>query len=474
MSALLLSAGRSSFSGSLWGAYDVDLPLNIASCLAYLEQEGCPADVDDLQLVRDPVGHVASLPLERYQWVGISANLVNTSHAYDIAKAIRAKAPALPIVAFGIFNILGKRLLEECGALDAVVVGEEENTLLDIAKRASSTMPWSEITGMLYRAPSGELLKTPPRPQEENLDRFPLPARDRFKLSSYYPSPGKYKHLPQFTLLTSRGCYAACIFCSRLAGKGVRYRSAENVFAEIHDLYHRYNAKEIYFLDDIVTGDRTRMVKILDLMREHKIRVPLRVTSRVDDVDDELLRMLKDAGTYSMGYGMESGDDSILKLNMKDITTAQIEEAVRLTKKHGLEVRGFFMLNMAGDTIATTEKTLRFIDKLDLDLLNLQISYPWPGTALYHYVNKKCTWGPAKWDNWENCSGSAVTFTQNDLTPEYLEKTYRETLRKFYFRSRFMWNWAKRIQSFHDLKYSALQCAHLAHDVFLPATRATR
>lgn len=457
---LLVSTGHPFFKGALWGAYDVEFPLNVASIAAFLEKNGVPVDVVDMQVIVEPLERLKGMDFGEYCLVGLSSNLGNAYNAYKVASLIKSKSPDVPVFGFGGFAILKDIMLRECGEIDFVVYGEDEHTALELARCVSGGGGLSAVKGLIHRA-GGGISVNPPREFEKNPDVFPFLARHKFDMNKYRTTPGKYLVMPQHLMLSSRGCNRGCFFCPQLGGRGIRYRSPANIVAEIDELQGKYGAKEIYFLDDTFTADRDRVLEFADRMKKRGRGIYLRAASRIDTVDDEVLSRLKAVGLYSIGYGIESGDDGVLKFNRKGITVAQVRDAVAMTKKAGIETRGFFMLNLPGDTVETTERTVGFIRELDLDLINIQITYPWPNTEMRAFIKANYAIDEALWDNWECSDGDDVLFTQSDLTAEYLKATYKRVIRGQYINPRFIYNWAKRLRTFDDWKYSFLQFASL-------------
>ncbi|MEW5692096.1 MAG: B12-binding domain-containing radical SAM protein [Candidatus Hydrogenedentota bacterium] len=443
MKTLLLSVGRPFFRGALWGAYDFELPLNVAYVASFLSKNFIPVDVVDFQIYKNPIKKLKSINFNEYRIIGINSDLGSTYSAYQLAKLIKEKYQIL-IFAFGVYTVLKEIIFEECNYIDFVIHGEEEHSVLKLVTSIASG----------HNPESRTILQSE---YETNLDIFPFPSRDKFELKRYFPSPGKYYVLPQFPILSSRGCNWRCFFCSNLRGKGIRFRSAENIVEEIDELQSKYKAREINFVDDNLTADRERVLKFIELMRKRKNKIYIRACSRIDTVDKEVLKGLKEIGLYSIGYGIESGVDEILKFNNKGITTNQIEKTLRLTQELGLEKRGFFMLNLPGDNRLTTEETLKFIKKLKLDLVNVQITYPWPGTEMREFVKNNYKINETLWNNWEACDGDDVLFLQSDLTTNYILNTYKKIIREHYLNPKFIFRWLKRLKSFHDLKYSFLQ-----------------
>ncbi|MBW1699115.1 MAG: radical SAM protein [Deltaproteobacteria bacterium] len=459
MNILLISAGSSSFKGALWGAYDFDLPLNVAYVAAYLEANGLSVTVCDLQLPGVDINCLLEQKdIHRFSFIGISANLSSYRQAYQTALFLRNRHYAGFIFIFGPLGLyLQEMIFDECPGIDFVIYGEEEPTILDLIRNYAAPQG---VKGICYLK-DDQIKKSPSRRYLSDLDTLPFPARGKFNINRYFPSPGKYYVLPQITMLSSRGCNYHCLFCEKTGGSELRFRRAENIFLEIEEVVSRYGAREICFVDEIFGSNKEETLKLCELLIKKNFGIYLRISTRVDFIDREILTALKRAGLYSVGVGIESGSDQILKYNNKQITTSQVRQTIKLIKSLDLETRGYFMINMPGETKESIKQTKDFIDELKLDLVNVQIAYPYPNTAFRKLAERKYRIIEDKWNRWELSDGDDVVFTQSDLTEAYLKMEYRNIIRRNFLNPRFIARWLKRIKTFHDFKYSFLQFLNL-------------
>jgi len=455
----LISAGRSSFKGALWGAYDFDLPLNVAYAAAYLEKYGHTATVADLQFPEIRPDHfLAKTDFHPFDIIGISAILSSYRLAYNLVTGLRQEGYTGTIFIFGPLGLYLKgRILDDCPGVDVVVWGEEEPTILDLVENDARR---NHVKGISYRE-DGSAKETLPRGYMDDLDSLPFPARDKFDVDRYFPSPGKYYRLPQISMLSSRGCDYRCLFCEKTGGMRLRSRSAENIAAEIDKVVIDHGAREICFIDEMFGADRSETLKLAERLSRRNDRIRLRISTRIDHVDREVLTELKQAGLYSVGFGIESGSDAVLKYNKKHITAQRVREKVSMIRSLGLETRGYFMINMPAETRERLEQTRRFIKELNLDLVNVQIAYPFPNTPFRRLVERNHQPVKEKWNRWECSDGDDVVFTQSDLTAAYLKSEYRDIIRSNYLNLRFIIGWLKRIKTYHDFKYAFLQFMNL-------------
>ncbi|MGQ9691636.1 MAG: B12-binding domain-containing radical SAM protein, partial [Thermoproteota archaeon] len=252
--------------------------------------------------------------------VGITAVTATVKTTFCYIKAIKKLLPnALIVIGGPHATFMPEQTLMECAELDVVVRGEGEETLSEIVDtyEVKGLEGLGEVKGITYRK-SGVIKENAARPFIENLDSLPFPARHLIPFEAY-----RVMGSPIGDMITSRGCPFFCGFCSssRLMGKRYRRRSASNVVDEIEELVYKYEVRDIEFIDDIFTLDRKRVEEIVKAIKERKLDVNFATSSRVDTIDSNLLRMLKNAGLSTIFYGTESGSDRVLRLMEKGITT---------------------------------------------------------------------------------------------------------------------------------------------------------
>ena len=189
--------------------------------------------------------------------------------------------------------------------------------------------------------------------------------------------------------MTSRGCPFACDFCSRpVFGNEFRTRTASNVADEIEEV-HSLGYERVWFADDCFTLKRKRLLGICDELIKRRLKIGWECLSRVDTLDLEVAAKMKKTGCLRIFFGIESGNNSILALMEKQITTKQADEAVRLCKRNGIKAGAFFILGYPGENDKTILDTVRFASSLPLDYLSFTLPYPIPGTPLFERLSDK-------------------------------------------------------------------------------------
>jgi radical SAM superfamily enzyme YgiQ (UPF0313 family) len=373
-----------------------------------------------------------------YDVVGVSITTMTSSSGYDIVRIVKKMSPKTIVVIGGSHTMaLGKEIFDECKEIDFIVFGEGEITIKELMKTIEEKGDLHKVKGIGFKE-KGKIVITETREMIENLDEIPLPAYHLFDVKRYVPIAGMFKKLPFANMVSSRGCPYDCLFCNKQVwGYKLRMRSPKSIIEEIKYLVKTYDIRELAFFDDTFTIDRDRTIEICRLIKEQAPGLIWKCSTRVNVVDLELLKIMKDSGCYSIGYGIESGNQDILNRVNKQITLEQSRSAIKWTKQVGIETRCYFMLNLPGDTIETTEQTLKFSKELDPDFVGFEITHPYPNTKLWKEIENNPTKYKIvkeKWRDWSAQTGNEIIFTQDGLPVEYIKKAYVRAIRGFYLR----------------------------------------
>lgn len=270
-------------------------------------------------------------------------------------------------------------------SFDIVGIGEGEETMLELSKAFKNGKTLKNIKGIAYKE-NGVIVFAPPRDFIEKLDDIPFPARDMFDNQTYKTYYSKNFGYTTTSIMTSRGCPFECDFCSRpVFGNGFRSRTAKNIVEEVQAV-HDLGYERVWFADDCFTLGRTRFLDICNELIRRCLDIGWECLSRVDTIDEEVAEKMKKAGCVRVFFGIESGNDSVLKIMKKQITIKQAKEAVQTCKKAGIQVGAFFILGYPGETDKTILDTVNFASSLPLDYLSFTFPYPIPGTPLFERV----------------------------------------------------------------------------------------
>jgi len=384
------------------------------------------------------------------KYIGISAVTPLISSALSLAELIKKKFPEKIIILGGPHaSLLPKETLEAGKDVDYIIKGEGEERIVSLIDYLEGKKNQEELDGIVFR--KGEeiidlsLIKT-----IENLDNLPFPDRELIPFEKYSQNLDSQRK-PACTMITSRGCPFSCIYCSKpIFGKRLRQRSPENIIEEIEYLKEKYKVKEIIFYDDSFTINKEQTIKLCQLIIDKKIDISFKCETRVNLVDKDLLLLMKKAGCYLLGFGIESGSQRVLDILKKGITIEQVKEAVKITKEAGIDVLGYFMIGVPGETEQEIKKTIDFSKELNLDYAQFSIATAYPGTELYQISKDRVG---SDWSKSFYALGEKQSVSLSGVEAEKLNYYLKKAYYSFYFRPSFIFNKIKRINSFSTLKH---------------------
>jgi anaerobic magnesium-protoporphyrin IX monomethyl ester cyclase len=320
------------------------------------------------------------LEREKPDIVGITSNSFTFLHTKKIAQTIKKITPNTKIVIGGPQATLYPRETMFNLEFDVAIHGEAEISLPNLIGNISKEN-FKDINGISYR--EGEnVIVNPPEKLIKNIDSIPFPARHLMPMKKYFSPIAR--EVPYHMMITSRGCPFSCTYCAPIGGKKFRVRSPTNVVDEIEELTSEYGIKELQFYDDSFSVKKERVIQICDEIINRGLDFQWDARTRVDIIDEELLRKMKGAGCTRIRYGVEAGDQKVLDIMNKNITPEQVKEAVSLTKKvGGIEILTYFMIGTPGETLETIHKTISLAKELNTDHVRFNITNANPGTQMY-------------------------------------------------------------------------------------------
>ena len=330
---------------------------------------------------------------------------------------------------------------------DIVVRGEPELVLADLARALDGGSTFESVAGLSIKR-DDEVRHAPDRPPITDLDSLPFPARHLLPLDRYQSAVWGKK--PFTTMLTSRGCYYGCSYCPYRIGYGAKWRgrSPDNVVAEIEECVNRYKVREILFRDPLFTADKERALQICSLISERGLRVDWRCETRVDLLDEDMVRTFAQAGCKGINFGVESGNERILRdVGRKRIPAERLTKGFRRCRTEGIETLAFFIIGLPGETEETVAETVRLAIELDPDTAQFTAATPYPNTSYYHYLKKE---GLLKQD-WSLFTSRAPVVGTHDLDPEKLRQLISRAYRMFYFRPHYLLMRMKKLTSPHEI-----------------------
>lgn len=311
---------------------------------------------------------------------------------------IKREIPRTITIAGGLmYSALPEESLKECAAIDYLIVGEGEVTLLELTQalgREHSRL--REIQGLAFRE-NGQFLLNAPRPLIPDLDALPMPAYDLFPMEKYvgYDSMAHYNET-----VTSRGCMGGCNFCyqwwlydPRRPKDFISYRtrSGMKVADEVELLHRQYGVQVMSFFDDDFSCRREKVVEFCQELLRRKIEISWFFMGRADNYvrDIDLFPLLRQAGCYMVLVGIEGSNDEELRGMGKGITVSQIKTAVSSLRENGIATVGTYIIGFWEDDAEKIQRRAGFVEEVDPDILSLQVLNPSPGSPVWHDAHKK-------------------------------------------------------------------------------------
>lgn len=344
---------------------------------------------------------------------------------------------------------LPKESLRENPCLDFIIMQECEYTFRELIKNLeNNSFDLSKILGLAWRK-NNQIRINDKRPFIENLDELPIPRHDLMPIDKYvFPFMAS-----KFTfVISSRGCPYPCTFCRQpiMWERKFRTRSAESIMNELRFL-KKAGINNFIFHSDTFTMNKEVVKKLCAMMIEEKLNLNWACNSRVDTIDEDTLKLMKEAGCWMIAYGFESGSEKILKNCEKMATVEQGKKMAWLTNKIGIKIYGYFIIGLIGETKETIEETINFSKKLPITFAIFHVASPYPGTKFYNQVVENGWLANKKWEDINQGGTSPINYEQ--LSGEEILKGIKRAYRAFYFRPSAIINILKSIKNFTDLKH---------------------
>jgi len=269
--------------------------------------------------------------------------------------------------------------------IDFVIRGEGEIPLLCLVKELKKDSPKLDtVPSISYRDRDGQVRNNPGINLLNNLDELPFPARDLVLNCDY-----DFYRL--HSISTARGCPYTCSFCADRGlwdGK-VRRRSVDNVIEELRLLKDRYKISCVDIVDGTFTFDRKYVRTFCAKLIDHKLNIKWRCTARYDNLDENLLQLMKEANCSGLYFGLESGSNRVLKAIDKKLTVEEIIKVSKMVHDSGIPSATSILLGIPDEGKKDIEETLRLMKTVKTDLLDVNSYVPLPGTQLYDSMSEE-------------------------------------------------------------------------------------
>ena len=419
--------------------------------------------------------------LDRYRPRYYLTQLTAPTLENDMYGVFLARARGAKTMAFGThITPIPRETMRAFPALDFALVGEPDLTVRDLIDhlegKTGQRSPMIEqifdkhdptykpalaedgsvnmmgIKGIAWRR-GDEIILNMPRPFVQNLDDLPIPMHELLPLQKYRMPMIKG---PFTFIVTSRGCPAGCTYCIKHVSYqfGVRLRSPKLLVEEMKILKD-LGINNIHMYSDLFTVNRDQVMELCELMIQEKLNIKWTSNSRVDYVDEEMLQQMARAGSRLISWGIESGNEQILKHAHKGAYPDKAERALTWAKNAGIMNWGYFIIGLPGETEATIRETIDFAKKLPLDIALFHVAAPYPGTPFFFEVVENGWFRPGtRWEQVDMDKGTVLDYP--DLPAERLLYWQKRAFREWAFRPGPMMTYLKMLFSDVSTVRSAL------------------
>ncbi len=429
-------------AGSRWphlelkGDRYIPFPFFMAYAGAVLEQHGYyPRIVDAIAEGLTEAAFLHAIDKAQPELLIIEVSTPSFPHDLDLLHTIRNRfGRDLRVAVCGPNHLMvGAEFLRNNTDVDFVMRGEYEFISLELAEALQSGKGLDSIAGLNYRDSHGNVHINPDRQLLKDIDSIPWPSRHQLPMMKYFDDAGGITQ-PCAQMWASRGCPHMCIFCVWpqlvYGGPNYRVRNPADVADEMEWLVKTYDYKAVYFDDDTFNIGKSRMLKLCEEIRNRNLNIPWAVMARADGMDQEILVRMKEAGLFSIKYGIESGDQSIVDGCGKKLDLATARETIRMTRDLGIQYHLTFTFGLPGETRETAQRTIEMALELDPVTVQFSICTPMPGSKYFEIAREK---GYLRDEDWSHYTGfnSAVIRTDK-LTSKDLEEIFFNAKQAWY------------------------------------------
>ena len=383
--------------------------------------------------------------------VAVSALTFTLLDALKSARLAKEVVPGVKTIIGGFHVALYPDETLAFDEIDFIVHGEGEVPFQELveAMKDGESGRYAHVPGLGYKDAEGRPVLNEKPAVVKDMDLLPSPAYELLDFE-------KYTHVlagdgRSISVQTSRGCPYKCLFCD-IRGTKLRFKSPEAVIGELRGLKER-GVSDIFFIDDTISVNKDRLKEICRLIIDEGLHISYRISARVDNVDEEMLHLLKRSGCTRVSYGVESGSQRLLDYLEKGITLDQIREAFRATRRAGLQSFAFLMIGIPTETAEEMEASMDFVESIKADYMNISLCTPYPKTALYAQMLDD---GIVDGDYWQEFAQAPteefrVRFFNRDFEVEELRRIQDRLMKRFYRRPSYILSELGKVRSGKEL-----------------------
>jgi radical SAM superfamily enzyme YgiQ (UPF0313 family) len=411
----------------------IPFPFTLAYAMARLENEpGVTAMIIDA-IAEDLACDEFLQRVSAFQPDLVISEMATQSHHADLAimAALKKRTQAAIVVCGPHPSALAQEILEQEQSVTFVMVGEYEDTVVELVRRLRQSETIEPMDGLAIRMAGRQIVVGPKRALIPKLDALPFPHRATLPLSKYcvagFPSPVLFMY-------ASRGCPYRCTFCvwpQWFKSGSYRTRSPESVVDEIEDAQHGWGPfRSIYFDDDTFNLGKQRMLQMAAEFKRRSMAIPWGCNARSDHFDEEVMEKLADAGLFNIRIGIESGDAEVLRRTKKDLDLRTVQPCIEMAHRAGVKVHVTFTIGLSGESWSSVKRTVAFARSITPDSAAFTITTPFPGTEYYDEVVRDGYLQTRDWEQYNVRSNSVVRTAT--MTPAEIVRAEKYVMRKVY------------------------------------------
>jgi radical SAM superfamily enzyme YgiQ (UPF0313 family) len=434
-------------ASATWGSVKVEQgflpPIGLISIYSFLKYRGYRVDFLDTQFGNHTEESLAAFLREgQYGVVGIPTFTSTADYCFNTARLVRAALPRAKVV-FGNIHASSQPELTllQCREVDFVVKHEGEFTFDELLRAIADEESAAGIAGLAW-IENGVFTETPNRPFISDLDVLPHGFYSDLDLTRYVPHPTQYVVLPNYPVVTQRGCPYPCTYCeaSVILGKKARVFSVPRVIQELKILRDVKGAKGIYFQDSTFTMNKKYVMELFDQMITQKLGLIWSCNTRADRVDEELCDAMYKAGCRQIILGIESGNQQSLDLIKKQTMVDVQTQGVRTIHRNKISTACSYILCLPGETEDMALNTIEYAKFLSARIGMFYLPVPYPGSVLYQAC--AADGGLRRTDQWSDFL--AIDFENPVYVNPLIGKTrmreiYQSAFRSYYSDRRVLW-----------------------------------
>lgn len=404
-------------------------PLGICYLASMLRQNNISVKILDnptLGLNTEKIVDLVYILNPRIVGITVMSSLLRST--FDIVRSIKKRLPDVTIVVGGPYITVDPTVIVELD-VEYGFRGDAELAFPEFCQTIlNGERPTLDIPGLIINL-KGDICMSAPALYPD-LNTLPTPAYDLLDIAKYRSSEMNYKTVSM--IISRGGCPYTCSFCGNLMKERYRRIDSTNVVDQIEYVIKKFNTQLIEFVDETFTLSRNRTKDLCNEIIKRKIKIRWICLTRVDNVDEELLLLMKAAGCYKIRFGVESGNEAIRFRSHKKITNNQFENIIRTCKKIGIKTLCFYIFGFPSETEEQMKETLEYSFTLPSDTVTYSRMEPIPNSEIFDLAIKEGKLHPNVWRHFMKGECENPIYYPNDVRPEFMNRIYKKAYLRYY------------------------------------------